>query len=390
LGAFLKFNYNGDTLWQRKFYESGFDVVLQDVVKSVDGGFLITGWFQNASSKPLLLIKTDANGNELWRKKNYISITGGCPNVQDGKAIIQDSVTKKIITVGYQYKGDANYWTSYSNIVVFDSLGNFINRLNFPINTSGALTNLIQTKDKELVAVGSKANEGTFASWDLHKLYVVKFDFNTNAVIWQKYFDSSSPIAYFTSVLELNNEDLIVAGPYDTSYVKGLGFNLLGSIYRLDKNGNILVKRQFKYSPFDSQQHLPYLYSIQKTSDNGYISSYYCMDTNPNRFLIVKYDSTFCDSSAFYCSTVGIDELISKNEGLKIYPNPTNGIITIETANSSNIQLKLTNVLGQLIKEETLKFEKQNINLADLKNGIYFLQVFDNKKLIGTTKIVKE
>jgi hypothetical protein len=73
IGVFMKFNLNGDTLW-RRFYRSSDsleDVIPQMVTGSTDGGFLITGFFQHwgLHTNKFLLIKTDAAGNELWRKK---------------------------------------------------------------------------------------------------------------------------------------------------------------------------------------------------------------------------------------------------------------------------------------------------------------------------------
>ena len=73
IGVLLKFNANGDTLWQKKFrsIDTLEDVIPQRVTAGTDGGFLITGFFQHWGdhSRKLMLIKTDAFGNELWRKK---------------------------------------------------------------------------------------------------------------------------------------------------------------------------------------------------------------------------------------------------------------------------------------------------------------------------------
>ena len=81
------------------------------------GLFLVTGFFQNWSANPYskcLLIKTDANGYELWRKK----IAKAIPDAQDGKTILQDSASKKIIIAGYQYIGNSNNWDGYPNLLI--------------------------------------------------------------------------------------------------------------------------------------------------------------------------------------------------------------------------------------------------------------------------------
>lgn len=70
IGVLLKFDLNGDSLWQKIYRDPVEDVIPQIVTASVDGGFFMTGFFQNwnNNSRPCLLIKTDINGNELWRK----------------------------------------------------------------------------------------------------------------------------------------------------------------------------------------------------------------------------------------------------------------------------------------------------------------------------------
>lgn len=68
LSALIKFNYTGDTLWQKKFYDPTDYLYVQGLTKSVDNGFLLTGFFEG-NLTTTLLIKTDNSGNELWRKK---------------------------------------------------------------------------------------------------------------------------------------------------------------------------------------------------------------------------------------------------------------------------------------------------------------------------------
>ena len=69
IGVLVKFDLNGDTLWQRVFRDPDpqEDVIPQMVTASVDGGFLMTGFFQHWGNHTQqgLLIKTDADGHEL-------------------------------------------------------------------------------------------------------------------------------------------------------------------------------------------------------------------------------------------------------------------------------------------------------------------------------------
>ena len=112
------------------------------------------------------------------------------------------------------------------------------------------------------------------------------------------------------------------------------------------------------------------------------------MATNPRPYSITKIDSTGCDSTLAYCSAVGLNEQKINNEEFKIYPNPTSGIINFKVENGNKILI--FNILGELVKEEELIVDKQKVDLSNLQNGIYLLQVFDKNKLIGTTKTIKE
>ncbi len=129
LGALIKFDFNGDTIWQKIYRDSVEDIIPQMVASSFDGGFLITGFFQNwiTNESPCLLIKTDALGNEIWRKR--INKTGH--NVSDGKAIVQDSASGKIVIVGYQYVGSPSSFSMKDNVLILDSTGNTIVRRTF-------------------------------------------------------------------------------------------------------------------------------------------------------------------------------------------------------------------------------------------------------------------
>ena len=74
---------------------------------------------------------------------------------------------------------------------------------------------------------------------------------------------------------------------------------------------------------------------------------------------------------------------------IKVYPNPNRGHFTIEikVGETQDVQIKITNILGQLIFKEELKqisrtYYKQ-INLKGYAKGIYNLQVTTNTGVIN-------
>lgn len=67
----------------------------------------------------------------------------------------------------------------------------------------------------------------------------------------------------------------------------------------------------------------------------------------------------------------GIDQAIESS--FAVYPNPANSQITI--TNSENKTINVTNISGQLVKTIVASSEYQTIDINDLSNGMYFVQV---------------
>jgi hypothetical protein len=76
----------------------------------------------------------------------------------------------------------------------------------------------------------------------------------------------------------------------------------------------------------------------------------------------------------------GINELIAEDNSLKIFPNPSNGIFTIQQTNLNNEEqlVEIYNVLG----EKTFTFfntknSKFDIDISHSPKGIYFVKVYN-------------
>ncbi|MEI6020671.1 MAG: T9SS type A sorting domain-containing protein [Bacteroidota bacterium] len=395
IGILLKFNANGDTLWQKKYRTTDTleDVIPQSVTASTDGGFLITGFFQHSGnhSSKLMLIKTDANGNELWRKR----IQKNNPNVQDGKAILQDSATKKIVMVGYQYIN--SNLDNYTNFTICDSLGNLI--MNWAIN-QGMLTDIIQTKEKKFIACGRKEFPQKNAAGDnYNKSLAFKFDINSPySLIWNiDGFDTLNLYNGFGTLFESEDGSLYFAGGIgvQNNYIN----NSICRISKFDKNANFLWNSYYNYKinglNYDNNQGMR---CLTKTSDGGMIAAIPSINNDmPNPFFFVKYDANGCDTSLAYCTTLLSDEKIkSQNTGMSIFPNPVNDILNIKLSISSfskPCSLKIIDMLGKTLMKVELDNVNRNaylLNLNHFEKGIYFLQVWQYDKLVVTEKIIKD
>ena len=91
--------------------------------------------------------------------------------------------------------------------------------------------------------------------------------------------------------------------------------------------------------------------------------------------LIFKYIEDDCD--ALY------EKLHHGNEettdhGFMVYPNPTNGVLFVETQNLTSLPdptYHITNLMGQIILSSLITAENQRINIETLSAGMYFISV---------------
>lgn len=73
-------------------------------------------------------------------------------------------------------------------------------------------------------------------------------------------------------------------------------------------------------------------------------------------------------------------------ENISIYPNPTNGIFTLNTKNIQIESIEIFDVSGKLIQKNMTNFK--NVNISNASAGIYFVKINSNEKSI-TKKIIK-
>ncbi len=109
--------------------------------------------------------------------------------------------------------------------------------------------------------------------------------------------------------------------------------------------------------------------------------------------VLLKYYTDFRDNyegwkMTYYASVEGIDE--GNNASILVYPNPfTDQInISIENTNLNNSAFKLSDLSGRIIRKGELIKTHEQIEMKNLKPGIYLLKV-SNDKSCFYKKIVK-
>ncbi len=75
---------------------------------------------------------------------------------------------------------------------------------------------------------------------------------------------------------------------------------------------------------------------------------------------------------------VGTDGLEENEVGFSIYPNPSNGILFVQTLRATSLPAqtyRITNLMGQTLMMGQITAETQQIDVANLPNGMYFIDI---------------
>ena len=117
-------------------------------------------------------------------------------------------------------------------------------------------------------------------------------------------------------------------------------------------------------------------FSSYTTADSATIGlgAFYSLGTT----TIIQGNSVlFVDNLSFDNLITSVSVQTSENKAFSLYPNPASDIVTlnIENTNNSDLTMNIYNLMGALVKSEKLKQNQQQINVGDLGNGIYMVEI---------------
>ena len=114
----------------------------------------------------------------------------------------------------------------------------------------------------------------------------------------------------------------------------------------------------------------------------GAISQSFTPTANGSYAVVITKNGCTSTSLCTAITTLNINEYQVNN--IKIYPNPTKGSFTIETE-SIGKNYSITNVLGEVVFQSTIKQKQTAIDISTYPNGLYLLNIEGE-----TVKLIKQ
>lgn len=100
------------------------------------------------------------------------------------------------------------------------------------------------------------------------------------------------------------------------------------------------------------------------------------------------FGSSFCITVAGAAGMplVGLDEVKENNGAVTVYPNPSNGQLTIDLEINSDALLIVTNALGEVVYQDEME---STVSLSNLESGIYVISIVFEKDVVVEKVIVE-
>ena len=83
---------------------------------------------------------------------------------------------------------------------------------------------------------------------------------------------------------------------------------------------------------------------------------------------------------------VGIQQ--SKAGFIRLYPNPTNTLLTIETKYSDHYSIEITSLNGQEIYTAEMQGSSHQVDLSSYQKGVYFITI-KSEDFVSTRKFIR-
>lgn len=261
----IKTNNNGEEIW-RILYGTKNDDFGNDVKQTDDGGFILTGYTERSETgKDVWLLKTDNNGELLWEK------TFGNDNHDHGSEVVQTSDEGYIIVGNADHTGGphGDVW-----LIKTDSNGNKLWDKKFGGVGHNHGSSVLQTLDGGYIIIGSSFVNQETESYDL---WIIKTD-NNGEMLWDKKYHNASA-DFGCSIEETTDGNYIIVGVTES----GAGYDKVWLI-KIDNEGDILWDETYGETSQDRA------YSVQQTTDGGYILAGDCNKGNGMDAMLIKTD----------------------------------------------------------------------------------------------------
>ena len=384
----IKWSQNLDTLWTKSIQLNA-EIKSIHLSEIIDSNILISGVIGPNNSS--FVIITDSLGTPIWMQTfespNVPNLNFSLSKQQSGTTIlVVSSNSSKTTNMLIDINGNIIWTKYYENFVARD----------FVIDSQ---KNIFIGGDNGVVildSIGTFLNGKTILSGN-HQFYTIK-----------NYMDTLIAFAYGSTAWDFGgwNDEIHILDDslnFSQSIKYFGGFNDFdirdSSVYSLTNGPLVGVKSDLTYPHFGIEA------TIRPNNSCGYSNNFQfstltliALSDSITYAVITPSDTTtstnlYPSTLLFEANCIGFIGSVDENEEsqIKIYPNPSTGIITIESEESKMLEkIEVLSTDGRVVfTKDTPKNSSTSINLNKLPPGIYYLKAKLSNSFI-VKKIIRQ
>lgn len=385
-----------DTMKVAIYYDQNYSLSMNHITKFSNNKYLLLGnkW-DNSTNQPIIF-QLDSN----LIITDTINVTNTPINY------VYDNAVWEMHSKKYILHGKINESDRPIVLLKMDTLG-VVSR---SVTSLSSFTTIIgqtffSNIDSSYLGIGARV-DSIYGNNRLYKLTISKFDKNLN-MIWLKTYGEAALYNGLWDGVVLNDGSIVCSGSYSKlTSSPMINMNQNGVILKVDKKGNLIWMREYDHEP--AGNYWECFYGIEQTKEGGFIAGGNIVNMPKAKAWVVQTDSEGCvlpgcasstitvDSipvpppTPLDTSTVGLNKRLNKNINWKLFPNPAQNTLNVQIdglTDFKSFDIRLFSMLGQEVKKIELHKRTESIDISELQLGMYLVLIYQDKVLIGNTKI---
>ena len=386
---FTRFDSNLDTLYTRRHLEyQGALPEVRDLMFDTDSTFVVSGFLfrhTNYNKYDLWVAKFDTAFNPIWELRIPDTIPGMSGGYY-GNDLAIDQYGSCLVT------GRANHYVPVQS----NTDHSFAARIDLQ---TGALK-WFYSFNQDLGSQNIAALDNGDGTYSFARMEVLSFIPNTyypdhtrlhfgqldtsGQVIADTTTGPKSPYFRFQDLIATSDGNYYVAGDVQVRPGK---FPI--TAYKFTPQGDSIWMRSYYHLNDSADRN--HIWAFQEAPDSGFLHMGQLIDFDNDiapvrvqHFYMLKTDQYGCLQKG--CQNIGLEEIRPLQAEMRVYPNPSTGVLHLEADLEQEIKYVLYNSLGQAIREGSFKASK-TLNITDLNQGVYILQTMSGGRNYRSQKI---
>jgi len=343
------------------------------------GGYMLVGEQTIGDNDDIFVIRTDAKGNQLWRK-SY-----GGDDLQESVLGIRELNSNRFVLNGNHYHSSADV---KSLLLEIDSLGNQLDEWESDKEYAIIFDYTILSDSSWICSSGTWEYNAQYGAY-MSRPLVFRMDKHRN-VMWTKKLGVLMKYRHFTNMLPTHDGNYLATGEF---LVQG---TIKAAHYKFKANGDSLWMRLDSAYVDNGGAYFPKTKVISSAMlpSGSVISVGYAERASPYGLMqvgfVMKISPDGCVDT-LNCWPVANSQDIAQVKKVAVYPNPVGDYLTVNLPDYPHkAHIYFYDMTGRFLRKERVRHGANELGVNDFPKGMIFYEVRSQGRVLGRGKVVRD